>query len=297
MTEQQPSPLYHTHESQQSAEEILAYWTPERLAAAQPLGEGHPAAENRSWPAARQVSPAAEEPGALAFQTTQVPTKKLETFPYQSAGKLFFTMGKVNWTGSGAVVADSGLITAAHCLYDNEKKLWAENVLFCPAFTKGYANDKYGSWPYREIAVPVRWMDVDKDYRPYDIGFVKLFLSNRTPPRQIGKIVSPFSLLVDMKPNSKTTWMSLGYPARSIPDYDFDGDDMWQCTGNFHADADQVILKSGNFTKGASGGPWIFEQDGRYAINGIESEKYSETLNGSSYFGAWVETFLLEFFR
>jgi hypothetical protein len=102
MTEQQPALLYHTHESQQTAEEILAYWTPERLAAAQPFGEGHPADENRAWPAARQVSPAAEEPGALTFETTPVPTDELEKFPYQSVGKLFFSMGGENWAGSAA---------------------------------------------------------------------------------------------------------------------------------------------------------------------------------------------------
>lgn len=295
MTEQQFSPLYHTHKSQHTAEEILAYWTPERLAAAQPHDEGHPADENRSWLAARPASPAFEESGTLTYESSKVPNAKLYEYPYHSVGKLFFTLDGQEHTGSAAVVDRNGLITAAHNLYNREKKMWVNNVIFYPAYTNGHENAKYGIWTARERAVVEPWIEgkTQKEADPFDVGFIKLN-PRKQLPAQIGKVVGPLPLLVGMEPTEDTSWLTLGYP-RS--DYNLNGKDMWQCKGPWFYTGKGVITKEGNFTYGASGGPWLFEQDSSYKINAVTSAKVPDlNLNTASYFGAWVEKFFHNYF-
>ena len=198
------------------------------------------------------------------------------------------------------MVAEDGLITAAHCLYDKEKKTWADRIMFCLAFSNGYANDTYGSWVYREYAVPKAWLEKgDYASRAYDVGFIKLRLGTKIHG-QIGHVVRQLPLLVDMEPvEDTTTWLSVGYPAIKIPGYDFDGENMWQCSGAFCDKWEiEVNGKEGNLTPGASGGPWLFERPkGYYAVNGINSSvSPSKTQNYASYFGKWVEEFFTWYF-
>lgn len=303
MTEQQFSPLYHRHESQQTAEEILAYWTAERIAAAQPLSppsplsKGHPADENRSRPADRPASTTLEEPSTLAYKTTKVPSAKLTTYPYQSAGKLLFTFNGKDCAGSAAVVAQNGIITAAHNLYVRKEKKWVENVLFCPAFTNGKENKEYGSWTGRECTVPMEWYEgSDTVAASYDVGLIKLHLRTEIPA-QISKAVKPLPLLVDMEPSWDTSWLSLGYPVVPEKGYLFNGQDMWECSGSLNSSWDGIILKDGNLTEGASGGPWLFEQGSSYLLNAVTRGKVTgEDRNAASYFGKWVETFFRQYF-
>jgi V8-like Glu-specific endopeptidase len=306
MTPREESVRSLSQKSEKTREEIEAYWTPERMAQAQPFpfpsphSEGHPADKNRLLAAARPASTAFEEPGALTYETSQVPEKELEKYPYWSVGKLFCTFDGKDWTGSAAVVAANGLITAAHNLYNHKAKdPWAKNIMFCPAFTKGYANKAFGSWEARDITVPPEWKTKSGTERSgYDVGFIKLFPGgNRPIKRQIGEVVGRLPLVVEMAPLEDTTWLAVGYPAIAITGYDFDGDNMWLCKGDFKNWEGDVLGKNGNLTHGASGGPWLFNWKGEYVVNGVNSTvNQSHTANYSSFFGLWVEAMLNEFF-
>lgn len=306
MTEQQLSPSYHTHESQRTPEEIQAYWTEERQAAAQPLpppfpsSKARPADENHPIPA----SPTAEEPSTLYYKTTLVRKEALDQYPYQSIGKLFFTLDKKDQQASASVVDENGLITAAHCLYSYETKTWADSILFCPAYANGHENAKYGSWTGRDIAVPRGWME-GRDRDAHDVGFIKLHLGglDRKP---IGNIVSKLPLLVGMVPVLlKTVWFAVGYPRYPREDTNFDGKNMWQCEGDCRDIVEKeegvisTVSKSGNFTQGSSGGPWLYTGNDKYEVNGvgstIDSAYYG--MDGSPYFGEWVMTAFLKYFK
>lgn len=299
MTEQQPLPLYHTHASQRTAEEILAYWTPERQAAAQPFllpGEGRLADENRLRPAA------SEDAGTLTYKTSLVPKGKITNSPYQSIGKLFFTLDKKDQQASASVVDDNGLITGAHCLYSYETKTWADSILFCPAYTEGHENSKYGSWTARDIAVPRGWIEgLDRD--AHDVGFIKLHPGGLAR-KPIGTIVSKLPLLVGIVPVlGETVWLAVGYPRPPRGGTIFDGINMWQCEGACRDIVEKergvysTVSKSGNFTQGSSGGPWLYTGNGAYEVNGLGSTIDSYDMDGSPYFGEWVKVVFLKYFK
>lgn len=300
MTEQQPSSRYHTHESQHTAEEIQAYWTEERQAAAQPFptpGEERLADENRPRPAT------AEEPDTLTYKTTLVPKEKLTDYPYQSIGRLFYTLDGKDLRASASVVDDNGLITAAHNLYDRKTKTWADTILFCPAYTKGQENAKYGSWTGRDIAVPKGWME-GQDPDAHDVGFIKLHPGGLAH-KPIGTIVRPLPLLVGMVPViSETVWFAVGYPRGTREGTTFDGNNMWQCEGDCRDIVQKergvisTVSKSGNFTQGSSGGPWLYYTGtDTYQVNGVGSTIDFYDMDGSPYFGEWVKVAFLKYFK
>ncbi len=314
-TRQVRSVRYLTHENKKPREEILAYWTPERMAQARPVpppsprGQKHPASEKHPSPVERPASAEPFEPGTLAnYMTGRVPLGNLYDYPYQSVGKLFFTVitedrEKEDREASAAVVAENGLITAAHNLYDHELYAWAENIWFSPAYRKG--DSKYGAWTYNNTFVIEEWEHSD-DYEVilgYDVGFITLMPGGRTGDERIGKVVGQLPLLVDMNldPDKKIRWEALGYPGVPPPDksHAFDGEEMWVCYGDFEEERDNIVYKGGDFTYGSSGGPWLYQREkGSYSINGIESTgtKTNESTDSSPYFGTWVETFFYHCF-
>ena len=108
--------------AEEHSRQIHAYWTPERMAAAQPerMPEREPTPEREERSAQAAV---VEVQGAGPLKI--VPDNNVKKFPYQSVGKLFYT--KVNSSGakrdsySSAWVANSAstlhvVFTAAHCL-------------------------------------------------------------------------------------------------------------------------------------------------------------------------------------
>ena len=82
-------------------------------------------------------------------------------------------------------------------------------------------------------------------------------------------------------PVDQDPYTQIGYPAVPIPDFPFDGQQMWKTVANYirhtHIDATLSIIKArGNMTAGASGGPWVVFKGGHWRVNGVSSHRLAE---------------------
>ncbi len=139
---------------------IVAYWTPERMKAAKPRdfvrqkdGSFTLAPTPKAKPGGGTTSTViSSTSGASWINGGEVLTR---------TGKVYFSLGGLNYQCSGSVASDgvqggkSIVLTAAHCVFDNETGVWAANWTFIPAFdnnpdttTAGCTAPKttYGCW-------------------------------------------------------------------------------------------------------------------------------------------------------
>lgn|GEM_PF-2183299 len=147
----------------QALQATLAFWTPQRIAAAW---------EGQNMPARPQqppLDPAADQSGYVAS-----PEPYAEHALNRVTGALFYVAEPIGGTGTpgepllahcsaSAVASDSGslIVTAAHCL--SGSSYWFHHVLFVPALSPpAVAGDAVGTplgrWPVQQMFVP--WLGV-----------------------------------------------------------------------------------------------------------------------------------------
>jgi V8-like Glu-specific endopeptidase len=128
----------------------LAFWSPVRRAAAQPL-----------------IPPQAALPRAQVNAPNGIPKSVLYN-GVPTVGTLFYTTGtKKHFCSAAAVDSTAGdlVIAAAHCVYGNGPVTNAEYV---PDYHNG--RSPYGAWPVRTITVAAGWA---KHHYPYlDFAFL-----------------------------------------------------------------------------------------------------------------------------
>ncbi len=162
--------------------------------------------------------------------------------PYRPIGKLFYKLNGRSWSCSAELVGNTGdvLMTAAHCVYDNETKTWGSNFQFLVGYDNGSYRQSFDwqcsaiftGWPQRQWA---------KDY-----AFIKL---RGTAPESLG-------LRVGLPTNN---WASVGYPSNYAS-----GQRLHRVEGSRGVVANGTVQMVGNpFGTGSSGGAWV---DGAYAI-------------------------------
>jgi hypothetical protein len=200
-----------------------------------------------------------------------------------AAGRIYFEMPsndqRTRWTGyvcSGTVVRDSTtgrsiVQTAAHCVYDDEHKAFARNVLFIPdqADTSGSgtdlncSNDPFGCWTPTFGVVDVNWTtrtfpdNVTWDYAYYVVndasghsgagGGSGAVLDSTVPSIPISFAVPNF----DVANSSSDYTTALGYSYDVDPQFMYCAEDMHQL--------DQANWWLGNcdLSGGSSGGAWM----------------------------------------
>jgi len=155
-----------------------AYWTPERLASAQPMlprvnaaavaaeaastatgppvslpGKRPTVTVNPNWtnrlydPAMAQIQPEAGgiEPQAVGslggpFTSARVqPPGKETNYPNRTVGKLFFKIGTSDFVCSASVLRFRIVVTAGHCVHSGGAAGFHNTFLFVPAFRNGTA--------------------------------------------------------------------------------------------------------------------------------------------------------------
>jgi V8-like Glu-specific endopeptidase len=282
----------------------LEYWTKERMSRALPVEP--PQVEpvqgeiNTSAPPAQtdaSEGPTPRETAALrealpqAFATALVsnPTQ----YPHRTVGKLFVRINNEDRTGSAAVVHRLGILTAAHCVRDPNNGAWATQVAFAPAFDNGPNPNFGGIWPVGPGFVRNEFLGPPVDVS-FDFSFCRV-PSMRSA--EIGDVVGWLGIMVD-RPDIRL-WHNHGYPGAAIPHFPFDGLRMWNCTGDYSQTVGGTIFKDGNFTGGASGGPWIVPgNQGAFYANGTQSMAFGNppTQNTSPYFRGVVMTLFHEAF-
>src|SRR5215218_3209723 len=121
----------------QSREEVLAYWTAERM---------------------RNAKPAPLARGGKAAKGSQYPFTRYEPASYNPAhGKVFFTDGGVNYVCSGTALTsgnESVVWTAGHCVNEGPGPYFT-NWAFVPAYKDGAR--PYGTWTARTLLTTADW--------------------------------------------------------------------------------------------------------------------------------------------
>jgi hypothetical protein len=288
------APLRHAGDSQRTVAEVSDYWTPQRMANADPLGllkagEKPPVASlNRSAPTQQSAG------SSVSYSSFEL-TDTL-SFPNRVHGKVFFTKpGVGNFVCSGTVV-DAGnrstVITAGHCVHDGGS--WSTNFAFAPGYRNlnGVGNAPYGVWAASDEAAPQPW--VDSENLKYDVGAV--VIARNSVGQTLENVVGGRGITFN-QPTSQS-FRSYGYPAQPTSAHSFDGTRLWACDSSSPV-ADSPSTASGpntlgigcDMTGGSSGGGWVTDPSSGY-LNGVNSYKYSSQPNMmyGPYFGATIQS-------
>lgn len=125
--------------------------------------------------------------------------------PYSAIVYVDIYFGTVHMRGSGFLVSDNIVVTAAHCLYSEEYG-WPTSVSVMPGKT-GYSvfNDPYGVAAAKSIGVSKQWL-ADSDSN-YDWGAIEIFDSLVGNPGKLNMVSLNDSTALN------TTIKISGYPA------------------------------------------------------------------------------------
>lgn len=261
-------------EERRLTKQTLEYWTPERMARAVPAGLIEPSPE---------LAPGLLAPLPGKF-TTQHVDNPADSITHRRAGKLFYRLDGTDFQASASAVNVEGILTAAHCLYSPKTAEYIENGMYMPGYQVGIS--KLGKFALKDKPfVPDPWISSGK--RACDYGFSRVARGGPHDDELLGHVTGTFEVTIDRPLQAK--WDTLGYPVDPVPGYNFDGDYMWSCLGDYAGqDLPGVLQKEGNLTRGSSGGPWLIP--GTHLVNGVQSANNSlyKDQNFSPYFNRAV---------
>jgi len=288
--------------SAQDAADALAYWTPERMASAQPadlVGRVTSITATGSLPS----GPAVTIPGTLPSlpdlglsdhssdretRTASAPTIAREVpRPYTNTpdimnGRVFFTMYDTlgrshgDWACSGTSTVSAGralVWTAGHCIHGGAGYSWHRNWVFVPAYSSTNPGDApFGTWTQRYHSTLTSWVnnsDLSVDLGAATVNRVNnVLLSDRIGAQGIG-----------FNDSRSITFHSYGYPGEAP----FNGLDQYRCDSaqtkseDAGSGPDTIGIRC-DMTGGSSGGGWV----ARPGSNGIG---YVESVNSYGYPG------------
>ncbi|WP_432563577.1 trypsin-like serine peptidase [Kineococcus sp. SYSU DK003] len=307
-------------ESAQQA--ALDYWTPERMAAAEPaqqvVEQAQGSAQDSSGAGAGSAqtlqapSPQTSQPEASTLADGDAPAVARGTRTtagvvtgdavstattwtgeeVAAVGRLYFSQAGRNYECTASSVDSpqgNVLVTAGHCLTENG--VASENVVFVPGLAG--STKPYGQWSVTKMFTTTQWKDGDQTSAAalnHDVGFAQVAPSGG---RSLQEAVGSFGIDFTDQLSRVTVF---GYPGRST---NADGFTLQYCTGWQFTDAvtadsttDRAVLCS--MAGGSSGGPWVrdFDQQTRSGtVTSVVSFSYNnapEVLYGPL-FGDTVE--------
>jgi V8-like Glu-specific endopeptidase len=251
-------------ETKESAAEVRAYWTPERMASALP-GDVLLADNLPVDPSLGGLGLASSRRG-VSGQTVSNPSSK----PFRTHGKVYFTLGGVGYVCSATSVRSktkSLVVTAGHCMADANG--YASKFEFVPAYNNGAM--PYGEWVAKRLKTTPQWR-AREDLR-YDVGMATM---RKTGGKRLANVVGARGIAFNRNRDSR--FDVFGYPAESP----YNGETMQRCdTQGNGSDGSMNDPKPTRIacdqTGGASGGGWIVAK-GR--VNGVISYGYDCGLLG-----------------
>ena len=170
--------------------------------------------------------------------------------PVSHIGKVFFTLGGVNYVCSGNSVTSanqSTVSTAGHCLNEGPGA-FASNFTFVPAYLNGAA--PYGKWTAKALYTTSQWSS--NGNIQYDTGFAVM---NTLNGQKLSDVVGASG--VQFNAARGLAYKSFGYPAASP----FNGESLKSCSGTATNDPNNPQFNTQgipcNMTGGSSGGPWF----------------------------------------
>jgi len=271
------------------AAEALAYWTPARLANAQPMlpkvnanavspeaastatgtpvsltGKRPTVTVNPDWtnrlydPALAQIEPEAggiesQAVGSFGahFTSARVNPTGLETlYPNRTVGKLFFRIGTSNFVCSASVLRFRIVVTAGHCVHRGSGGTAGFHNTFL--FVPAFRNGAapLGTFTPRRVGTTSQWA-TGGGVVPNAADFGMFEINDRTGGVRIGSITGFLGFrTLSLLPNHTT---KLGYPCN----LDL-CQQMQQVTSqHFRATSPNNVEYGSNARGGSSGGPWV----------------------------------------
>lgn len=222
-----------------------------------------------------------------------------------AAGRLYFYMptstSKLNdvstWSGyvcSGTVVADSRtdqslILTAAHCVYDDVNKVFAQRVMFIPnqaasgTLTDRYCfNDILGCWVPSHGVVDSDWTirtfpaNAAWDYGFYVVKNANSHLGNGGDSNLVLDVAVGNPLAVSYSTSISIAYTyAMGYSYNQDPKFMYCAQTLGTTTALFPAG--QWWLSACGLTGGSSGGPWM-QTNGSGPVFSVNSWGYSGSL-------------------
>jgi V8-like Glu-specific endopeptidase len=261
--------------AQSDHDRILAYWTPQRVANAQP--------RDFQMNASGHIVPMAR-PGSGGTGASWTGNGAIE----QRSGRVLFHMGTGDWICSASVINDGSagdsyslVLTAGHCAFDGVDG-WATNWMYIPDFDDSPTYDcpstQYGCWTAQALALSGGFVyggGFGNDTVQYDWAIAVVGPGGKTGVAQVDALGS-YPLKTSGTSIGDTVW-AFGYPAAGK----YHGKDLTYCTGATVADPyghPTWGLPCG-MTGGSSGGPWLWgttnPADGSGAVASLNSYGYS----------------------
>lgn len=267
------------NQSKPKHEEVISYWTPDRVGKAKPREvspTGRPS----------QIDPQKPSGGGGGKGGTSITGSSWNGggLVKKTVGKVLFTMGGADYVCSGTVVQDTRLteslvLTAGHCIYDSVDG-WATNWMFMPDFDSApsqYSGGSfncaillYGCWTTDSLVTSAGWGagNFNEDY-----GFAVINSEGHTALLEdvVGAQAISFT---GVRPSSV---YAFGYPQASP----YNGSDLVYCSGSTIADTWGGSTDSGlkcNMTGGSSGGGWFSPFDASTGVGtlvSVNSFKYT----------------------
>jgi hypothetical protein len=267
---------------------IVRYWTPARLASAQP--------RDFLWNGTRFV-PAAKPPGTPGGGggggggSTDPNTVSGATWTKGgdvslAVGKVYFTMGENAYQCSGTAATDtrgdySLVLTAGHCAYDETNAQFASNWIFIPAWGQSptgflgvdcsaYGGTRYGCWTADALVVHSGYANAggfNTEATMHDWAFAVVGPGGHSGTAQLDETVTPFPLDVYAVANN-TQVFAFGYPAAQK----YKGNTLTYCAGKVFPDSwndDATWGLACDMTGGSSGGPWMANFDANTGDTGV----------------------------
>lgn len=213
-----------------AAARAVRYWTPERMAAAEPL-DLTPSASPRPAPRRMRgvpldrsgpdsiapagrlgaVEPSARRSGRAAHRSRAADRPYTDDLRQRTSAKLFGRFGGFDYVCSATVVnsrTKDMVSTAGHCVHDLWLG-WAKNVVVVPAFksrTSGPQQRPFGTWRARRLTTTGEWRYFENFSR--DLGYINVFRRNgRTIVGRVGGLGTKFGTQRDRVVSPR------GYPA------------------------------------------------------------------------------------
>ncbi|MDG4859505.1 trypsin-like serine protease [Streptomyces sp. T-3] len=224
-----------------TAADVRAYWTPERMREAVVATDGA----------------AAEPPDGVPWT--------LGAEPVRNVGRLFMTVppaeegGKERKAYCTAAVVDSAnrsvVATAGHCVHLKSIGGFVSKLLFVPAYDKG--SEPYGSYVATSVGIAPAW--AEREDHKADFAFVTLGKDEKG--RAVQDVTGARKASFAPVAGEKT---ALGYPYFKLEKpvaKPYDGETLQYCSGPTTPVTDNRLvggeqLKPCFMTNGASGGPW-----------------------------------------
>jgi hypothetical protein len=272
-----------------SSKNAKSYWTLEKLKKAKPF---EMIFDGKSKIGKRVTLPAVQKPSPPDSNVVTGLPWKDGGVPESSTGKVFFSIGSIGYTCSGALVKEADtaraiVLTAGHCAYDQKPEGtgdYVKNWIFIPNYEKvGFPAE---GCALSDICWAADALTVDLIFKgepgftdtatAHDWGFATIKSSAGSVLPDEG-ITGLYPLKVSDEAFSSPSNLlgySFGFPAQGK----FKGNDLIYCKGDVFPDTLNNSTTWGmrcDMTGGASGGPWVSRYNTTdVGLGSVNSYKY-----------------------